>query len=563
MIFTREQLSSILQHFCQLPKENEVFEFKEAKNNFDFDNIGKYFSALSNEANLKGQPCAWLIFGIRDKDRAVVGSNYRKNRSDLDHLKEEIAGKTSGRITFIEIYELLLSDGRVVMFQIPAAPRGIPMSFGGHYYGRDGESLGALNIEEVERIRSQGTIFDWSAEVCPDATLEDLDTQAIQTARVKFKEKFPEKATEVDSWNDPVFLNKAKITIKGKITRTAIILLGRSESEHFLNDADAKIRWVLRDVTKQEKDYEIFPIPFLLAVDNVYQKIRNLKYRYMKEGTLFPEEVLKYEPFVIREALNNCIAHQDYTKKCRINVVEVEDEQLIFTNAGTFIPGSIERVVMEDSPEEYYRNRFLATAMFNLKMVDTAGGGIKKMFNYQRQRFFPLPEYDLSKERVKVVITGKVLDLNFARILARNPKLSLEHIILLDKVQKKKQITMEDAVCLKKLKLIEGRNPNYFLSENLITALNNDSLKAQYIKNRAFDDDHYRELILKYLETYESATRIQINELLTEKLSNILDKNQKNNKISNLLGSLRDNGKICNKGSRTKPCYILVKKNSI
>jgi len=556
--FTREQLLDIFEHLRHLPKETEVFEFKEAKNSYDFSGIGKYFSALGNEANLKGQQFAWLIFGIKDKDREVVGSSFRNKRADLDHLKEEVANKTNGRITFIEIYELQLPEGRIVLFQIPAAPRGIPISFEGHYYGRDGEALGALNIEEVERIRSQGAIFDWSAEICPEATVDDLDPKAVLKARENFKGKFPDKSVETDIWDNFTFLNKAKLTIKGKITRTAILLLGRAESEHFLGDADAKIRWVLRDNNGNDKDYEIFGIPLLLAVDAVFAKIRNLKYRYMKEGTLFPEEVLKYEPFVIREALNNCIAHQDYAKKCRINVMEIEDEQLIFTNAGTFIPGSVEKVVMDDAPEEYYRNRFLATAMFNLKMVDTAGGGIKKMFNYQRQRFFPLPEYDLSGERVKVTITGKVLDLNFARILAKNPRLNLEHIIALDKVQKGKGIPNSDLNYLRKIGLIEGRKPNYFLSVEVIAAVDDGNLKAQYIKNRAFDDDHYRDMIIKYLETYGEATRDDLEYLVVEKLSNVLSIKQKKNKISNLLGSLRKQNKINNMGGTKKPKYILT-----
>lgn len=142
-------------------------------------------------------------------------------------------------------------------------------------------------------------------------------------------------------------------------------------------------------------------MPLLLAVDKVYAKIRNLKYRYIREGTLFPEEIDQYEPYAIREALNNCIAHQDYTLAGRINVIERE-ESLAFTNLGSFVPGDVQRVVMEDAPEEHYRNRFLATAMFNLKMVDTAGGGIRKLFLFQKQRFFPMPDYDFSDNRVKV-----------------------------------------------------------------------------------------------------------------------------------------------------------------
>jgi ATP-dependent DNA helicase RecG len=89
----------------------------------------------------------------------------------------------------------------------------------------------------------------------------------------------------------------------------------------------------------------------------------------------------------------------------------------VFTNYGTFIPESVEAVVLKDAPEEYYRNPFLVEAMKNLNMIDTQGGGIRKIFNYQRQRFFPMPDYDFEGGKVKVVLTGKILDENFAKIL--------------------------------------------------------------------------------------------------------------------------------------------------
>lgn len=387
-------ISTKLQTLLELSAENEVLEFKEAKNGYDFTKLGKYFSALSNEANLKRQKSAWLVFGVNDK-RVVVGSQFRLVRKDLDHLKEEIANKTTNRITFIDIHEVGEAGKRVVVFEIPAAPKGIPIAFDGHYYGRDGEALSPLNLEEIERIRRQAVLEDWSAVLVAKATLDDLDPDAILLARKNFKNKFPDKADEVDAWNDATFLNKAKLTIKGKMTRTALLLLGKDESEHFLLPADPKIRWLLKDSNGNDRDYALFGIPWLLAVDKVFNKIRNIKYRYLQKGTLFPEEVDQYAPYAIREALNNCIAHQDYTLAGRINVVE-HDESLTFTNLGSFAPGDVERVVRENAPEEYYRNPFLATAMFNLKMVDTAGGGIRKLFLFQKQRFFPMPDYDLT-----------------------------------------------------------------------------------------------------------------------------------------------------------------------
>ena len=350
-------------------------------------------------------------------------------------------------------------------------------------------------------------------------------------------------------------MNKAKLTIKGKITRTAIILLGKEESEHFINPAEAKIRWVLKDDYGNEKDYEIFGLPLILAVDKVYSKIRNLKYRYIKdESTLFPEEVNQYEPYTIREAINNCIAHQDYTKNGRINVVELDDH-LIFTNLGCFIPSSVEKVVIEDAPEEHYRNRFLANAMFNLKMVDTAGGGIRRMFNYQRMKFFPLPEYDLSNERVKVTIVGKVLDIKYAAVLARNKDLSLEDIMLLDKIQKKQLITKEEASYLKDKKLIEGRRPNYYIAKKVAQKTGQ---KALYSKHKALDKKYYLDLIIKSIKDHGMLNRADIDSLLWKKLPDYMTENQKKTKIGNLLTELRKKNIIENKGTFKEPEWYLV-----
>jgi ATP-dependent DNA helicase RecG len=550
----QQQLQNILNQLLSLPGETEVVEFKEAKNNFDFAKLGKCFSALSNEANLKHKPFAWLVFGIQDNSHQIVGSNFRTNRKDLDNLKAEIAQFTTNKITFMEIYELSAVQGRVVMLQIPAAPRGIPIAFKGHYYGRDGESLVALNIEEMERIRNS-VAEDWSAIIIHSATINDLDENAIEVAKRNYVSKYSEKADEILQWDTVTFLNKAKLTIKGKITRTAILLLGKEEAEHFLTPADAKIRWVLKDKEGVEKDYSIETCPLLLAVDKIYVKIRNLKYRYIKDGTLFPEEVLQYEPYVIREALNNCIAHQDYTKGGKINVVELEDT-LVFTNYGSFIPGSVEKVVTDNAPEEQYRNKFLATAMYNLKMVDTIGSGIRKMFNYQRQRYFPLPEYDFSDNRIKVTITGKVLDMDYAKLLAQNSELTLEEIILLDKIQKKKKITDAEEKHLKARKLIEGRKPNFFISLKVAQKIEQ---KANYTKTRGLDNTYYQDFIVKALEQHTNLNRNDIDELLFSKLPDWMNDAQKKIKVNNLIAKLRKDGKIRNEGSDFKSNWVLIK----
>lgn len=551
----QKALKDKFNELIALPAETETVEFKEAKNTYDFTKLGKYFSALANEANLNKRQDAWFVMGVKN-NHTVVGTAFRLNRKDLDNIKGEIANKTINRITFKEVHELLLPEGRVLLFQIPAAPRGIPVSFDGHYYGRDGEELVPLNLEEIERIRTQRSSEDWSAVIVQDAKIEDLDPEAVRVARENYRSKFPDKADEINGWNDITFLNKAKITIKDKMTRTALILLGREESEHFLSPAEIKIRWVLKDIHNTDKDYEIFSCPLLLAVDKVYAKIRNLKYRYITDTTLFPEETLRYEPYSIREALNNCIAHQDYSVGGRINVVEIEDEVLIFTNYGSFIPGSVERVVRDDAPEEHYRNKFLATAMFNLKMVDTAGGGIKKIFNYQRQRLFPLPDYDLSDGKVKVSLAGKVLDMDFARVLSKHKDLTLDEIILLDKVQKKKKLTSVEEKHLRSKKLIEGRKPNYYIS---LDVASQTGQKAEYSKNRALDKEYYVDLIKKSIHQHGHLERKDIDELLWNKLPEWMNDHQRKVKINNLLSEMRKKSLIRNEGSDSKPQWKLNK----
>jgi ATP-dependent DNA helicase RecG len=550
---TEEQLEQILKDLVSLPAENEVVEFKEAKNNYDFRDLCKYFSALSNEANLKNKANAWLIFGVNNK-KTIVGTQFRKHRKDLDSLKHEVAKQINNNLTFIEIHELNISQGRVILFQIPPALKGIPTSYNGFFYGRDGESTTALSIEEIERIRRQVTHTDWSSVICSGASIKDLDEIAIQKARDGFKVKNPRLATEIDKWDDITFLNKAKITIESQITNTAVILLGKSESEHFIAPALARITWVLKNFKNEEKDYEHFSCPFILAIDKVFSKIRNLKYRYIKDGTLFPEEVDRYDPYNIKEALSNCIAHQDYSLSGRINIVEIEDEQLIFSNAGDFLPGSIQSVLESDQPPTIYRNSFLTQAMVNLNMIDTVGSGIKRMFRSQRDRFFPMPDYDLSGQMVKVTIIGKVLDLEYARVLAKHPDITLEEIILLDKVQKRKELNDEEVDQLRSRHLIEGRKPNFTISESV--AIETKQV-GNYLKRKGIDKEFYKKITLDLVKKNKTGTSKQeIRDLLWNKLPDLLSDTQKETKISNILRELRLENLIHNSGSDSKPNWI-------
>jgi ATP-dependent DNA helicase RecG len=556
MGMTNTEATAELERLLKSPGEHEVLEFKLAANDFDFEKLGKYFSALSNEANLAGEKRAWLVLGVEPKKHAVVGTQFKNSWHKLNKLKKDLADKMTDRISFLGIHEVSVDGKRVVMFEIPPAPQGIPVAFDQHWYARDHESLVGLNTEKLERIRAQRMQEDWSAAIVPDASLLDLDPDAIEKAKAEYRKKFPQQAEAMDreNWSDLTFLNKAKLTIKGHITRTALILLGKPEADHFLSPADVKIRWKLKNEAGDDLDHAVLTIPLILSVDTVFNKIRHLKYRYMREpGSLFPEEVDKYAPFTIREAINNCIAHQDYRLSGRINVIELPD-QLVFTNKGSFMPGSVERTVIENAPEEKYRNPFLATAMVHVNMVDTAGGGIRKMFQLQRDRLFPMPEYELGADRVEVRITGKVLDLGFATILARNKDLNLEEIIMLDKVQKRKHLTDAEIGHLRKRNLIEGRKPNVYFSLGLARTIGK---KADYTKNRGLNRNALIGMLKDGLEQHNEMTRVELDELLLQYLPNSLSHEQKRVRLTNLLSRLRMQGVIENRGTRSQPRWAL------
>ena len=543
---TEKELQNYLIN--NFPIENEKCEWKEFKSlknsvaGKEGDDIVSYISAI---ANMQG---GHLIIGVKDETLEIIGIQDFAGYSIHD-IRYRINGNcTNLDVENFSVEEFKTSDTNktIWIFKIPKHLFRLPVYAHKKTWQRIDDNLVAMTKSRLDAILTEIKINeDWSKEIIYEASIDDLDAEAIKKAKIEFIKRNPKYSDEIGKWSNVDFLNKAKITIKGKITRTALILLGKEEAEHYLNST-VKIRWNLKSLDNQDKDYEIFSMPFLLNIDEVYKKIRNLKYRYLREGTLFPDEVLRYEPFVIRESLNNAIAHQDYTKGARINVVEFEDDHLVFSNYGSFLPKSVEEVVLNDTPEEVYRNPFLVEAMKNLDMIETQGGGIKKMFNFQKQRFFPLPDFDFEDNKVKVTIIGKILDENFARILIKNSELKLEEIILLDKVQKKKEITESEFKHLKKCKYIEGRKPNIYLSHDIVVSVNNEELKREYLENRSFDDSHFKEMILEYLRKWGKCKRDKIDNLIIPKLSTALSEEKKKNKVTNYLSALRMEGKIIN-----------------
>uniref|UniRef100_A0A486XGG5 ATP-dependent DNA helicase RecG-related protein n=1 Tax=Rheinheimera sp. BAL341 TaxID=1708203 RepID=A0A486XGG5_9GAMM len=535
--------------------ENEVAEFKQADKNYDTDRIGAYFSALSNEANLRGKERAWLVFGVNNKTRTVVGTDYRLEPERLHSLKQQIADATEPSITLREIHVLEHPQGRVVLFEIPAAPRGIPIAWKGHYYARAGESRAPLGLDKLDEIRQQTLQQDWTAQVIQGATITELDEVAVRKARESFAQKYANRfaTDEVMNWPLTTFLDRARLTQNGQITRTALLLLGKAESAHFLLPHPAQLTWKLEG---QERAYEHFGPPFLLSTTQLYQRIRNIQLRILPHDELIPIEVSKYNQKIVLEALHNCIAHQDYARSGRVVVTEQPD-RLIFENEGGFFEGQPDEYIQGDKTPRRYRNPFLTQAMAELNMIDTMGYGIHLIYRGQAQRYFPLPDYDLSQSNaVKMTLYGGVVDPSYSRLLIQKTDLSLVDVLALDRVQKKLPIPDEAASRLRKAGLIEGRKPNLHVSAVIADAT---ASKADYIRTRAQDDEFYAKLISDYLERFGKADRDEINTLLIDKLSDALNEEQKIKKIGNLLTKLRRSGRIFNTGSRSQPVWRIPK----
>lgn len=532
--------------------ENEVVEFKRGGEGFSSSELGKYVSAMANEANLREQAKAWLVFGVDDKSRSVVGTGYKKNIEHLQADKMQVRDGT-GSVTFREIHVLAHLDGRVVLFEIPAAPRGMPVAWNGHYYGRAGESLIALDPDKLDEIRSQTLTFDWTAQIVPDATIADLDELALKMVRTRFAAKHRNiSPKDVDGWDDAFLLDRARITRNGKITRAALLLLGKREAAWYLNPHLAEITWKLEG---EQHAYEHFSPPFLVTTSQLYDRIRNVQLRLLPPHGLIAHQVEKYDRNVVLEALHNCIAHQDYTRLARIIVVEHPDK-LVFESMGGFFEEQPEDYVLREHMPRYYRNPFLVQAMAELNMIDRMGYGILGIYRRQRERFFPLPDYDLDKpDRVQLTIHGRVVDLAYSHLLMQKTGLPLADVLALDRVQKRQPIPDDVARRLRRKRFIEGRKPNIHVSAKIAAAT---ATKADYTRTRAQDDEYYARLIVDYLTTFGHADRSELDKLLTDKLSDSISTDQKRRKISNLLTKMKRREVIVNTGSRKEPVWKIA-----
>lgn len=502
----------IVKELTSKVKEEQWFEFKENKSLSSLD-IGEYISALSNSACLAKQPFGYLIWGIKDDTHEIVGTKVSlKNRKERNvELEFWLNININPKIDF-SIHEFEYEkDIKITLIKV-AATKSQPVSFKGTEFVRvDSNKTKLKTFPEKER-KIWNSSTDWSEQIIDNLTIEDLDTEAVKLAKESFKQKNENKAfyKDIDNWSLETFLDKAKITIDGKITNTAVILLGKSQTKRFINN-NLLIVWVYIDEHGLKKHSEIFEPPFFIAASEVLNKLRNDKIKILSSKSVIPIEQRKYDSWIVREALNNCIAHQDYSSESRIIVTERSDEVKFF-NKGEFFQGTIEDYILNDYTPPKYRNFFLVNAMVNIGMIESIGSGIKRMFVLQKQRYFPLPEYKLS-DNVELTIYGNIIDREYTNKLMENSEIDFGTVFILDKIQKNYPITERD----------------------------------------------YKYMIINYIQKQNRTDREGINEMMYNVFDKSLTEKQKQDKVKNLLYKLSKDGLIKNiSGSRRKSIWVLT-----
>ncbi|CAN0450926.1 unnamed protein product, partial [Phaeothamnion confervicola] len=249
---------------------------------------------------------------------------------------------------------------------------GIPVAWKGHFYGRSGESLGALPLNKLDAVRAQSNMHDWSAVLATD-DWNLLDPAAIKLAQALYKRRHATHSqvlTALQHKSVPDWLHDLRLAVNGQLTRAALVLLGKPEAATCLGGPTPRLTWVLTDHTGTIQTHQHFDLPLVMAIDQLVAKLRIIEVSLLPPRQTAPLNLPNYDNWVIREALHNCIAHQDYAQGGRIRVTEAPDS-LTFFNLGSFLPGTVDRVLERRQPEQRYRNACLANAMVELDLIET------------------------------------------------------------------------------------------------------------------------------------------------------------------------------------------------
>ncbi len=488
-----DSIEEQLDHWMK-SKEGQHLEFKEAKNNFSPDRLIKYCCALANERG------GHIILGVTDhKPRTIVGTQAFLN---LEKIKSDVISCLQLRI---DVMELHVNKARVLIFQVPSRPIGVPIQYEGIYWMRRGEELVTMTQDMLKRIFEEGEP-DFSAQICPKATFEDLDPNAIQQFRIRWQHKSG-NGSLLTIPPEQLLLDADLINEKG-ITFAALILLGKRQSlTKFLPQAEVIFEYRSSDITGPAQQRIEYREGFFCFYDDLWEKI-NLRndLQHFQDG-LFIWDILTFNEKVIREAILNAISHRDYRLQGSVFIRQFS-KRIEIDSPGGFPDGiTPENILWKQLP----RNRRIAEAFSKCGLIERAGQGANRIFEESIREGKPLPDFSRTDaHEVVLTLVGEIQDKCFLRFLEkvgqeRLASFSTEDFLVLDLVHREQPIPPNLKARLPHLidlgiveRVGKGKGVRYNLCQQYYELAKQSGV---YTRKRGLDKETNKELLLKHIRS--------------------------------------------------------------
>ena len=399
---TDAELSALLDRFLRLPAGTEVVEFKQPGKSFDIEQFGRYFSALSNEANLRGHEAAWLVLGANDEKEQ--GFHFSANPTSITTFKDEIAAKVGSHLTLRQIYPLPIAEGKgILFFEIPPARLGIPTAWAGCCYTRNGEKLEALSFDKLETIRAQAHQRPFEEGIALGGQTSDQVLELLDCDEVFYWFELPLPTTS------PSVLDRLQqerfITRNGDhydITNLGALLFARNLMA-FPQLANRAIRVIFYAGSSRVKTVHdsTNKAGYALAFEGLAAYINsNLAGKYGAKKSRSSTAAPPYPELALNELITNAIIHQDFAVASASPMVEVFDNRIEVSSPGRPLIDT-ERF-LDYTPQS--RNKTLAGLMRRLNIGEERGSGIDKVISECEEHQLPPPEFMVGENSTRAVL---------------------------------------------------------------------------------------------------------------------------------------------------------------
>ena len=493
-----EQLQKIL-----FSKEGEHLEFKEARKSFHFETLVKYCAALANEGGGK------IVLGVTDKrPRSVVGSQAFKQP---ERTRSGLIEQLHLNIGFSVVNH---PEGQVLIFHVPTHPIGNPVKYKGVYWQRQGDSLIAMSEDRLRGIFAEAG-HDFSADICATATMNDLDTVAIENFRKRWINKSGKRG--LTTLSQEQLLNDAEALVDGGLTYAALILLGtRKALGRHLAQAEVIFEYRASDASGPAQQRKEFRQGFFSFYDELWNLI-NLRndIQHFQSG-LFVLDIPTFSERVVREAVLNAVSHRDYQLGGSV-FIRQHPRRLVLESPGGFPVGITEQNILD---RQLPRNRRIADIFAKCGLVERSGQGMNLMFELSIQESKPTPDFTGTDQyQVVLSLNGEVQDPRFLQFLEKVGRETLDSFstadfLLLDHIHREHRVPDQFQNHLQSLvekgvveRFGRGRGVKYILSRRYYKMVDE---KGAYTRKKGLDRETNKALLLKHIkENRGSGSRLK------------------------------------------------------